>query len=124
MIEPGILERGLVAFQLPLGLLEQHLEGARVDLGQRVPFADILTLREIHLVQLPVDPRVNDYRVKGRYRSQTREVDRQVASAGPRSAHRNDPAGLRGGRLRGGQESAATAAATSATAVFPVPTSP
>jgi len=55
-IELRVLEQGLVARQLPVGLLELHLERARIDLGQEIAGADKLPFLESQTHQLPRSP--------------------------------------------------------------------
>src|SRR5207244_2989288 len=50
-----VLEQGLVACQLSVGLRELQLERARIDLGQEIAGADKLPFLESQTHQLPVD---------------------------------------------------------------------
>ncbi len=80
-VDAGIVEQGDVAIQLSLGLVEQDLERARVDLGQQVSGLYHLAFAEIHLEQGTVDLGVYRNEVARRDRAERIQPDADVSDA-------------------------------------------
>jgi hypothetical protein len=99
-VGPGVLEECLVTSQLPVGLGQLHLEGAGVDLGERVPGANDVTLAEPYHRQLAVHPALHRDCVDRRDRAQPGEMDTDVA--GSRRHGRDGHRASRGSRISPG----------------------
>ena len=87
--QPGVLELRAVARQLPLGLLELHLERPRVDLGEEVALVNELALPEGHVDELAVDPALHRHGVEGGDRPEAGQIDGEVAGSCRRHHHRH-----------------------------------
>src|SRR3984893_17992652 len=73
-------ELRLILRELPLGLVERRLEGARVDLCEHVPGLHPLAFVERDLQQQSVDPAVDGRGVERAYGPE--RIDRHLATAG------------------------------------------
>ena len=109
-VEAGVLDERPVACQLPLGLLQLHLEGPRIDLGEELALLHELAFFEEHAHQLAVDTRLHRHRAQRRYRAESVDDEVDVALCRRRGDHRGWPAlsaaraafgGAGGGRRRG-----------------------
>src|SRR6266851_2274356 len=85
-VELGILQQGLVLGELRFGLLERHLIGSRIDLGEEVALLDHLALLEGDLGQIAVDLGFDRDRRERGDRPELAQRDRHVAFL-----HRNHP---------------------------------
>src|SRR6185503_12873219 len=77
-VDARVFEQCLVAGELALGLLQLHLERARVDLREQVALLDELPLGERDPQKLSFDPAPDGYRLQRRYRSEAVQIDVQL----------------------------------------------
>src|SRR5882762_9306298 len=75
-----VAELRLILSQLPLGLLELNLEGARIDVDQVLALVDELAFLEIDLGDLAVDAAADGYRVEGGDGAKAVEIDGKIAA--------------------------------------------
>ena len=88
-IDSGIVQRRLIAEELPFHLFERHLEGSRIDLGQEIAFVHELPLLEIDLLQFAIHAALYRNRVKRRHRPKAREIVGYVLLQGRRDRYRD-----------------------------------
>jgi len=86
-VDLRIAEQRLVLRHLALRLLEHHLEGARIDLGEHVAGFDDLSFGERDPHQLPIHAGPHGDRIARRHRAECIEVDVDAPLTG---GHRND----------------------------------
>jgi hypothetical protein len=87
-VELRVLEQRAVPGELALGLLELHLEGARIDFGKEVALLHRLSFLEKDAHQLAVDARAHRDGSQGRHRAQAAHDDIDVAQRRRRADHR------------------------------------
>src|SRR3984893_4805421 len=87
-------ELRLILRELPLGLVERRLEGARVDLCEQVPGPYELTLAEWHMQQQSVDPAVDGRGVERAHGPECIDGHIDTAGGGGHRPHWDRPAGI------------------------------
>jgi hypothetical protein len=90
-IDLGVPESGLVAGELAFRLLDLDLEGARIDLGEDLPFLDVLPFLEADADQLSVHAALHGGGLEGGDRSQAAQVYGHVAGPGRHGSDRHGP---------------------------------
>ncbi len=75
-----VAELRLILSQLPLGLLELNLEGARIDVDQVLALVDELAFLEVDLGDLAIDAAADGYRVEGGDGAKAVEIDGEIAA--------------------------------------------
>ncbi len=80
-VEARVFEQRLVPELVRLRLVERRLVGLRIDFDQHVAGADVLAFGEIDLLDLAVDPRLDEHAVQGLHGPEAGEEDRNVGAA-------------------------------------------
>ncbi len=73
-----VCELGLVLSFFANCLIKRFLKWARIDLSQQVAGFDVLTFLEEHLLQFPINARVDGHRVERLHRSEPLEINRHI----------------------------------------------
>ncbi len=92
-IDLGASERGLILGELRLVLLQRHLVGPRVDLGEKVALLDVLALLEADRHQIAADLRLHGHRGERRHGAEPIQCHRHAAALRRRDADRGRDAG-------------------------------